>query len=63
MKMKQIKHAIINELNERFGFEFATTTDIDHSYVVAVKLGKKTTSESVEQIVKDCTIKCLRNSL
>lgn len=61
--MKQIKQAIVNQLSERCGFDFASTTDIDHSYVVAVKLGNKTTSEVVEQIEKDCTVTYLRNKL
>ena len=56
MNIKQIKQAIIKELSNRCGFELAPTTNIEHYYIMAVKLGRNTAEQVAVMIEKDCTI-------
>jgi hypothetical protein len=56
MKIKQIKNSIIKAMSERCGFELSASTNIDHHYVMAVKLGHSTPEQVAVSIEADCTI-------
>jgi hypothetical protein len=56
VNIKQIKQDILSELSKRCGFELAHTTNIDHYYIMAIKMKRNTVEEVAIMIEKDCTL-------